>query len=67
MKKFLPLFALILSVLLVGCAGGPQKASPVELDSHYMSTVENAARRTGVEVRWVNPPMRPRVILDNEG
>lgn len=68
MKKCTPLFVLALALLLAGCASGLQhRQAPSELDTDYMNTVERSARQVGVDVRWINPPMRPRVILENEG
>jgi hypothetical protein len=42
--------------MLGGCATSPPPAQ--EIDSTYVSYVENAARRYGTTVIWLNYPMR---------
>ena len=47
----------------VGCAGTPTQPEQARhgsssVDHNYMNAVERQARRSGVQVRWVNPPRR---------
>lgn len=39
-------------------AAAPAAAERIVVDSEYVATVEHIAVRRGVEVRWVNPPLR---------
>lgn len=32
-------------------------------DVEYMAAVEHVARRRGVQVRWVNPPLKPAIAV----
>ncbi len=61
-RAFLGLASL---ALLAGCASTPQyteskRYAPVRFvqDRSYMNTVERAADQNGVEVVWVNPPLK---------
>lgn len=38
---------------------GPETAQDLE----YMAAVEYVARRRGVQVRWVNPPLKPAIAV----
>lgn len=64
MKKFAFLFACLAALALTGCASGPESRAPTEVDMKYVSNVERHARSAGVEVEWVNPPRRARVVED---
>jgi len=67
MRKYAPPLALAMAALLAACAGAPQKRAPFEVDGDYVASVERAAQQVGVEVVWVNPPRKPRVVADNDG
>lgn len=66
-----------LAVLLTGCATtsdstayapAPAPADGqrvIEQDHAYMQRVEQVARRRGIGVTWVNPPMKRRVRSTN--
>jgi ABC-type sugar transport system substrate-binding protein len=66
-----------LAVLATGCATtsestahAPAPASApgtrmIEQDHAYMQQVEQVARRRGIGVTWVNPPMKRRVRSTN--
>lgn len=57
MKKPIALAVLAAAVsALSGCATSPPAAQ--EIDSAYVAYVENAARRFGTTVIWLNYPMR---------
>jgi hypothetical protein len=58
MKRVVCLSGLLAA--LVGCSSmSPQTAGPTyELDQARMALVERAALRTGVGVRWINPPTK---------
>lgn len=66
MMKFRHLILALFAVAIlgaVGCAGTPTQPEQAGLasssvDYRYMSEVERQARRSGVKVRWVNPPRR---------
>lgn len=55
-----------IALALSGCANGPQKRSPTEYNTEYMAAVEYHANRAGVEVEWVNPPRRTRVLGEDD-
>lgn len=57
--------ALLASLLLAGCASTPSSKSPTEIDYEYVNAVERHAGHAGVEVEWVNPPVRERKTEDN--
>ncbi|MEN1728188.1 MAG: hypothetical protein AAGJ52_07080 [Pseudomonadota bacterium] len=58
------------SLLLSACASMPGQPSELSqrVDGTYMYSVEKNARRMGVRVEWVNPPLQkleapaPRVV-----
>lgn len=57
--KFLA--ALLVAGLAAGCASQPATVGAYGdpwVDRDRVAAVEREARRTGVEVRWVNPPTR---------
>jgi hypothetical protein len=66
-----------LAVLATGCATTSESTayapSPapttgtrvIEQDHAYMQQVEHVARRRGIGVTWVNPPMKRRVRSTN--
>lgn len=68
MNSLLRCCFIIASVLaLAACASQGDtrsgSAAPAATDNHrqdgtYMFTIERVARRRGVEVQWVNPPLR---------
>lgn len=67
MKASLRIAALALSVAgLSACAGGMEKSAYVSpgvvgsypADSGYVSSVERIARRQGIQVTWVNVPVK---------
>ncbi|ALN90488.1 MULTISPECIES: hypothetical protein [Lysobacter] len=68
---------LSLSILgLAACAGTQSKSTYVEpsmsnhqiagmsRDDRYVSAVERLARKRGIEVMWVNPPDRRKLISE---
>jgi hypothetical protein len=72
MKVSLPIIVLSLSVLgLAACAGSQTRSAYVEpervlrpgevhieRDAEYIAYVERVARRRGVYLQWVNPPVK---------
>lgn len=61
-RVVLPL-ALVVLGFLAGCSVSPERAgedqqaqSPRHYDHDYVGLVNRDARRSGVEVIWVNPP-----------
>jgi hypothetical protein len=67
MKASLRIAALVLSVAgLAACAGTQEKSAYVApgevgsypLDSGYVSNVERMARAQGIQVTWVNAPVK---------
>lgn len=79
MNAYLRVAVLSLSVLgLSACAGSQTKSSYVEpslskhavagmtRDERYVSAVERVAKRRGIEVVWVNPPDRRRMVSHQE-
>ncbi len=65
-------------LLMAGCAThGTMQSQPAaaaatqdmyEQDNLYIQAVETVARRRGVEVRWVNPPLKRMVAsVDDNG
>lgn len=60
MKRFLTiLIALLSALLLTACAGSaPVRQSPIEIDGAYVYTIESHANRAGVDVVWINPPVK---------
>ena len=66
------------ALLMAACAShGTMHSQPAaaattqdgfEQDTQYMQAVEYVARRRGVEVRWVNPPLKPMIAsADDNG
>lgn len=56
-------FSTLAVLSAAGCAGtqthpDPARQSSSSVDHTYMHEVERRAKRTGVQVRWVNPPRR---------
>lgn len=63
MMKMRMLMAAICCAGLAACAGtngsnGLARAERSVVDDHYVSRVEAMSARNGVEVRWVNPPLK---------
>ncbi|NLB57384.1 MAG: hypothetical protein GX805_02790 [Gammaproteobacteria bacterium] len=64
------------ALLLAACAShGTMRHQPaaatdadgLQQDVRYMQAVEYVARRRGVEVRWVNPPLKRMVASADSG
>jgi predicted RNA methylase len=50
---------LSVGVLSTGCASpGPDRSASNEVDSAQVNAVERAARKSGVQVYWVNYPRK---------
>lgn len=70
MNRSLRIALPVLSVLLLpACAGTqqtarstpaaqPQNQTVITTDSEYVAYVERVARRRGIQVNWVNPPLK---------
>ncbi len=70
----------IVAVVATGCASShrladaPRPAQPpataagsdIQTDAVYVATVEYIARRRGVEVVWVNPPLKRTRAADTQ-
>ena len=48
-------------------AAAPTASDGLQQDPRYMQAVEYVARRRGVEVRWVNPPLKRMVASADSG
>ena len=48
-------------------AAAPTASDGLQQDARYMQAVEYVARRRGVEVRWVNPPLKRMVASADSG
>lgn len=63
MRTFLSVLVVCAVVLAAGCAssgasGLAARPTPsIQEDAAYVAAVEQVARRRGVSVRWVNPPL----------
>ncbi|HRP86150.1 MAG TPA: hypothetical protein PLS34_01360 [Gammaproteobacteria bacterium] len=59
----------LLGLVLSGCAStqtaGKPTARKYEQDKQYIAAVENATRRAGLTVIWVNPPEKKVESSDN--
>jgi hypothetical protein len=44
--------------LLLGCAGLNSPSAAFETDHERMARAERAARLSGVQLQWINPPLR---------
>lgn len=72
MKKQMSLFLVpvaLAGLVLSGCAStqlaGERSARKYEQDKEYIAAVENATRRAGLTVIWVNPPEKKVESSDN--
>ena len=50
----------VLCVALTACQSAPVAKSESQYDLKKMALVEGAARASGVQVHWVNPPLAGR-------
>lgn len=73
-----PLLCTIVSLSMLGLAAcastqggavsaGPQPAQGFERDAAYIAYVERTARMRGIDVRWVNPPLKRVARSDDSG
>ena len=68
----LPGLAALSLVLVAGCASNDQAIRTVDpkdlsADQAYVAAVEQASRRAGVRVVWINPPTRkPEQVARND-
>lgn len=62
MKRFLSILALIFSPMLLSACASLESAERqgFEVRGDYIAAVERAAKRSGVEVIWLNPPTQRR-------
>lgn len=48
----------IVAFALTACATGGVASTPASLDQSRMTQVEHQARLVGVQVVWINPPIK---------
>lgn len=59
MKRIASCFTVVGATLLSGCAGwGGSSAPAYAVDQQRVGAIEAAAKRTGVQVIWLNQPTR---------